>query len=134
MRARNDDNEIVNRDCGNLRGFLLSLHAFTALVPRLPTAQVAATTDFYVSQLGFRVGAAIPDGDPKFWILERDGVSLQFTASAQPLNSETTICIDVPDASAVHEVRRTDFRSSGDRKYTHTASASSRCATATVIV
>lgn len=81
----------------------MSSFAVTAVVPRLPTRDVVAAADFYVQHFGFRVGSVWPDGKPTFVILERDGVSLQFTVTEQPLNSDTTICLDVPDALAVHQ-------------------------------
>jgi catechol 2,3-dioxygenase-like lactoylglutathione lyase family enzyme len=50
----------------------------TAVVPRLPVADLGRTVAFYTRTLGFRVSALWPDDRPTFAILDRDSVSLGF--------------------------------------------------------
>jgi catechol 2,3-dioxygenase-like lactoylglutathione lyase family enzyme len=50
----------------------------TAVVPRLPVADLARTVAFYTRVLGFQVSVLWPDDQPTFAILDRDAVSLGF--------------------------------------------------------
>lgn len=50
----------------------------TAVVPRLPVADLGRTIAFYTGTLGFRVSVLWPDDAPTFAILDRDAVSLGF--------------------------------------------------------
>jgi catechol 2,3-dioxygenase-like lactoylglutathione lyase family enzyme len=75
---------------------------FTRIVPRLPTTDLIQTIEFYTSILGFTVGSIWPDDGPTFAILNRDDIDLQFSVTAAPATSDTTICIDVTDAVALH--------------------------------
>jgi len=50
----------------------------TAVVPRLPVADLGRTIAFYIRVLGFQVSVLWPDDRPTFAILDRDAVSLGF--------------------------------------------------------
>lgn len=72
----------------------------TALIPKLPMRDMAATRAYYVDQLGFIVGGQYPG----YLIVERDGMELHFFLSAEldPLTNDGQVYIRVTDIDAVY--------------------------------
>lgn len=64
---------------------------FTALIPKLPMRDMAATRAYYVDQLGFTVSGQYPD----YLIVERDGMELHFFLSSElePLTNDGQVYI-----------------------------------------
>ncbi len=82
---------------------------FTGVVPRLPVAELNRTIRFYTEVLGFECGMLWPEDEPRFTILNRDEVSLQFYVLGPQVGLATghgVLSIDVNDARAVHEQLR----------------------------
>jgi uncharacterized glyoxalase superfamily protein PhnB len=71
-----------------------------AIEARLSVADVRRSADFYADVLGFQIGTLWPEADPKFAILNRDGLRLQLAQGDGPVGC--TLCFDVSDASTFH--------------------------------
>jgi catechol 2,3-dioxygenase-like lactoylglutathione lyase family enzyme len=80
---------------------------FAHVVPRLPTADLARTIDFYTKFLDFRVGNLWPKQASTFVILDRDGVSVQFyvlESAAPSAMGVAVLSLEVDDALAMHQL------------------------------
>ncbi len=63
----------------------------TAIIPKLPMRDVAATRAYYVDRLGFTVAGIYPD----YLIMERDGLQLHFflAKGLEPLTNDGQVYI-----------------------------------------
>lgn len=97
---------------------------FSEVVPRLPTLDLELSIDFYGTVLGFELSLLWPEKAPRFAILRRDEVELQFFVQAECQDEnvdvesrdsggdrlesrgigEATLSFDVDDALELHSL------------------------------
>ena len=72
----------------------------TAIIPKLPMRDPAATRAFYVDRLGFTVNGEYSD----YLILKRDGLELHFFlfADLDPMTNDGQVYIRTNDVDALH--------------------------------
>lgn len=72
----------------------------TALIPKLPMRDPAATRAFYVDRLGFTVNGEYSD----YLILKRDGLELHFFLFAEldPMTNDGQVYLRTDDVDALH--------------------------------
>jgi catechol 2,3-dioxygenase-like lactoylglutathione lyase family enzyme len=78
---------------------------FIRVAPRLPVVDIRRTLAFYTGMLGFDLGMVWPEEAPRFAILDRDGVSVQFHVAGEALGEEggqVMLSFDVADVRALH--------------------------------
>jgi catechol 2,3-dioxygenase-like lactoylglutathione lyase family enzyme len=78
---------------------------FLKVMPRLPVTDLQQAIAFYKESLGFSVGSLWPEDAPRFALLDRDGVCIQFyvadASKGEPVG-HGTLSFDVDDARVVH--------------------------------
>jgi catechol 2,3-dioxygenase-like lactoylglutathione lyase family enzyme len=82
----------------------MAINRFLNVAPRLPVADLERTINFYSTLLGFECGALWPENSPRFVIMDRDRINVQFD-QAKPgmVLGNATISFDVDDALAMKE-------------------------------
>jgi catechol 2,3-dioxygenase-like lactoylglutathione lyase family enzyme len=79
------------------------------VTPRLPVADLSRTIAFYTELLGFKAGPPWPEEAPRWVLLGRDEVGLQFyVPDAEPPQpcGNGTIYLEVEDARPFHAALR----------------------------
>lgn len=79
---------------------------FKLVTPMLETTDLQRTVDFYVDVLGFDIETLVPDDEPNFCILDRDGVSISFfvdVARTEPQQFTGRLYIDVAGVPELYE-------------------------------
>jgi catechol 2,3-dioxygenase-like lactoylglutathione lyase family enzyme len=79
---------------------------FLRVSPRLPVSDLNRAMAFYTTLLGFEAGDPWPEEEPRFVLLQRGPVSIQFYVPDPSRPEPTgygTLSIDVDDAMALHK-------------------------------